>query len=86
MQGKTSSGFEYIIPDENLNDYELFELIAEVGENALLLPKIVDKLLGIDGKKALLDHCRNEQGKVPMEKINNEVAEIFSNQKQIKNS
>ena len=86
MQGKTSSGFEYIIPDENLNDYELFELIAEVGENALLLPKIVDKLLGIEGKKALLDHCRNEQGKVPMERINEEVAEIFSSQKQIKNS
>ena len=86
MQGKTKTGFEYNIPDDNLNDYELFELISEVETNALVLPKIVKKMLGNEGKNTLLDHCRDEHGRVPMEKINEEIADIFSNQSKIKNS
>lgn len=85
LKGTTESGFAYEIPDETLNDYELFELIAEVDTNPLLLPKLVVKLLGEDQKKSLMDHVRNEYGIVKIDSMSQEVMEIFKS-KELKNS
>ena len=85
LKGTTESGFSYEIPDEALNDYELFELISEVDGNPLLLPKLVNKLLGVEQKNNLLNHVRMEDGRAPLDKISQEVTEIFRS-KPIKNS
>lgn len=85
MRGTTESGFEYEVQEEKLNDYELFELISEVDENPLLLPKLVIKLLGAEQKKKLMEHVRNSDGVVPIDAVGNEVMEIFRN-KDLKNS
>lgn len=86
MKGTTKSGFEFEIQPEKLNDYELLELIAEVDGNPLLLPKLVNRLLGEDQKKKLLDHVRTEDGRAPIEKVSAEVTDIFTATKQLKNS
>lgn len=85
LKGTTESGFNYEIADETLNDYELFELIAEVDSKPLLLPKLVVKLLGEEQKNNLINHVRTEDGRAPIDKISQEVMEIFRN-KPIKNS
>lgn len=85
LKGKTETGFSYEVSDESLNDYELVEVLAEVDTNPLLLPKLVDKLLGKEQKKKLLGHLRTEDGKVPIDAISAEIMDIFQNGK-IKNS
>lgn len=86
LKGTTKSGFKFEINAENLNDYELLEVIAEVDENELLLPKLVKKLLGDEQKKKLLDHLRTPEGRVPIEAISQELTDIFEASKDIKNS
>lgn len=85
LKGTTKSGFKYEIKDETLNDYELFELISEVDENPLVLPKLVLKLLGEKQKNNLIKHVKKETGIAPLDKISEEIMEIFKT-KPIKNS
>lgn len=83
---KTSTGFIYSINENVLNNFELLELFAEVDENPLLLPKVLTMILGKDGKQALYDHVRLEDGTVPADKISNELLEIINGSKEVKNS
>lgn len=84
--GKTKSGFSYEISEARLKNYELVELLADVDTNPLLLPKLVKVMLGEELADKLKDHIRDEEGLVDLEKINQEIAEIFESQKAIKNS
>lgn len=77
LSGTTKSGFAYEIRDEQLNNFELVEVLAEVDKNPLLLPKLVKMLLGEEQKAKLLDHLRTADGVVPLDLISDEVMEIF---------
>ena len=85
LKGKTKSGFEFEVEDEQLNNFELIEVLADVDVNPLLLPKLVKMLLGNDQKNRLLDHLRTEKGIVPLDAISTEIMEIFQSG-QAKNS
>lgn len=84
IQGKTNSGFKFEIDENQLKNYEFVELVAEVDENELLMPKLLKLLLG-DQVEALKDHVRDESGIVPIEKMVTEIKDIFENA-QVKNS
>lgn len=87
FKGKTTSGFEYVIDPDNLNDYELLESISEMESNPLILSQVVKKLLGSEQTTKLKNHIRNEKGIVPMEKMAAEIIDIFqSSGKETKNS
>ena len=77
MKGKTSTGFEFDIEDERLDDMELVDIMAEIDENPLLMAKLCKMLLGDEQKKRLYDHLRNEEGRVPIEATTNAIQEIF---------
>lgn len=79
IKGKTSSGFEYIIPEDNFNDYELLEELVELEDNPALMPKIIKRFLGDEQLKKLKDHLRNKDGKVLTTKISSEFSEILQN-------
>lgn len=66
IRGKTNSGFEFAIPDDVYDDYDLVMLFAEYEKNqsTLLIDAIADKFLGLEQKKALMDHLRDENGKL----------------------
>lgn len=83
IKGTTSSGFEFEIDEKQLKNYEFVELISEVDENELLMPKLLKMLLG-DQVAALKDHIRDENGIVPIEKMVQEIKDIFGNA-QVKN-
>ncbi|WP_010247754.1 hypothetical protein [Peptoniphilus rhinitidis] len=82
---KTSTGFVYKINENALNNFELLDLFAEVDENPLLLPKLLNMLLGEEMKKKLYDHVRLEDGTVPVDKVSNELMEIITGNAEIKN-
>lgn len=84
IQGKTNSGFKFEIDENQLKNYEFVELVAEVDENELLMPKLLKLLLG-DQVEALKDHIRDESGIVPIKKMVTEIKDIFENA-QVKNS
>lgn len=84
IKGKTKSGFAYQIPEENLNNYELVEYIEDLEENPLVVVKIVNMLLGKEQATKLKEHVRNAAGLVPVEKMSDELAEIFRKEAEIK--
>lgn len=86
MKGKTSTGFEFDIEDERLDDMELVDIMAEIDENPLLMTKLCKMLLGEEQKKRLYDHLRSEDGRVPIEATTNAIQEIFNSPGDLKNS
>lgn len=74
---KTSTGFEFEILPGAFDDWELIELLAEVGEgNGLKLPAVLKKLIGEEGTKALKEHCRAD-GRVTIKAMDAELTEII---------
>ena len=86
IKGKTKTGFEYQIPEEKLDNYELVEALGEMEENPLVISKIVDMLLGKDQKDRLKEHLRSKTGIVSSEKMGEEIKNIFESVKETKNS
>ena len=86
IKGKTKSGFEYEFSKENINNYELVEVISEAEENPLLFPKMVNLLLGKEQAVKLKEHLRTKSGIFPTDKLSEEIMEIFNDQKETKNS
>lgn len=73
----TSSGFKCSINEEVLDDMRLLEMIAELEENAMVLPRFLAMFLGEKQKEALYKHVEAKDGRVPMEPLQAEVSEII---------
>ena len=82
IKGQTTSGFNYHIDENILQDYELLEAIAETEKNPIFITKVVRMLLGDDTDR-LKEHVRDENGHVSIEKLNVEITEIFEAQKKL---
>lgn len=80
IKGKTQSGFAYEIEEARLNNYELLETIGELEDNPMVISKMVVMLLGKEQTNKLKDHLRDEEGLVPVEKMTEEITEIFQSQ------
>ncbi len=78
VTGKTSTGFEFEVFANVMQNAEFLELFADVqdGEN-LKIFKLVKLVLGEDQKKKLYDHIRDEDGDVSIDDLADEVREIF---------
>lgn len=85
IKGKTVSGFEYKIEVKRIDDMELMEVFAELDTNPVALPRVLEKLFGKEGKKALYDHVRTKSGEVPISAIEKELSEILSSVDLLKN-
>lgn len=84
--GTTESGFQYSIDQEVMDDYELLEDLCEVDNgNTGKITTVARRLLGNEQLKALKEHLRNENGRVPASKMIEEISQIFKDQS-VKNS
>lgn len=79
ISGTTKTGFAFSINAEVLDDMELLDTIASIDENPLALSKALKKMLGKEQHKALYDHLRNEQGRVPVLAVSEAIVDIFTN-------
>ena len=78
LTGHTRSGFEFEVDAKALDDMEMIDALAEImDENPLAFSKVCLKLLGPVQRKALYEHLRGEDGKVPVEAISVEIGDIF---------
>lgn len=84
ITGKTKTGFEYEIDKKILNDYELLEEIDNIGKNPLIIIRLLKRLLKEEQLEKLKEHIRNEEGIVPIDKMEKELEDIFNGINEIK--
>lgn len=76
IKGKLESGFEFSLDENIFDDFELVELYAKVAKNPIWIGDLAERLLGAEQKKALVEHLRDETGKVHTTAIMKALAEI----------
>lgn len=75
---RTSSGFEINIDLARFNNAELLDALSDMNAgDALAVSRVLTFILGKEDKKRLYDHLREEDGRVPIEKLNKEIEDIF---------
>lgn len=84
LTGVTKTGFAYSISEKNLNNYELVEVLGELEDNPLLLPKVLKLLLGKEQTEKLKNHLRDDEGIVDTVKMSDELQDIFNAQARLK--
>ena len=86
MKGKTKTDFEWEVNPERLDSWDVLEQLSEMSDgNLLVAPKFLNSVLGPEGKKRLIEHCREEDGRVPTQKVLDEIFDIFNQVKEGKN-
>lgn len=75
---KTASGFECEIDPNVADDMEILDDIAAVDERPQVMPKLLEKILGEEQKKAMYDHLRAEDGRVPVKPTMDMFVEIMN--------
>lgn len=84
---KTATGFEYEINKETFNNMELLDAFADLQESdndVAAISKVIRLLLGNEAKKRLYDHVRTEDGRVPVDKVMEEMTYIFTHSDDLK--
>ena len=78
----TTSGFSCEISENALDDMELLEMMGGLISNdataIFKLPAMLERFIGKDGKDALYDHCRAEDGRVPTSAVIEEFTEMMN--------
>lgn len=85
IQGVTSNGFAYAIKRSQIDNYDLFEAISESEENPSAFPKVMKLLLGPEQTNKLKEHCRKEDGTIPIKPMMDVLTEIMNGQQPVKN-
>lgn len=75
---KLENGFEYTIDDSVMDDAEFVDLLADVEENPLRAGRILKWIYGDEGKKALYNHIRTKDGRVPVQAMNDAIEQTFN--------
>lgn len=75
----TPRGVRLEIELEKLNDMRLFDaLVALQDGDSLQMPRIMNLILTSEQKAAVYEACRTEDGRIPIEEVNNEILAVFN--------
>ena len=77
IQGKTETGFEFTVDPAVMDNMELVDAIAEVDTNPVAVSKVLKMVLDDSQRKALYDHLRTPEGRVPVKAVGEAIADIF---------
>lgn len=77
ITGKTESGFEFKLAEGIEDDWEFLKLIRKVNDDASFVIDVAQKLLGDEQLEKLEEHCKDENGKVAVSKINDEITSML---------
>ena len=87
IKGITKSGFEFEIAENVMDNMELVDILADDDTDMVYrVSKIARLVLGKEQKQRLYDHHREDDGRVPVEAVYEDISEIFQSFKQGKNS
>lgn len=87
IKGKTTSGFEFEIEDDIMDDYDLVIMFGKY-RKAPSMDIVVDiaiKMLGSEQHQALMDHLRDEKGKLKASAMVHALEEIEASIPAVKN-
>lgn len=83
LKGTTATGFSFEIDEEARDDMEILERLVDMSRGDITAaPDVLMSLLGEEQKKALYDHCRGKNGRVPSKKVIEELRNIFDTVKE----
>ena len=86
MIAKLKDGFEVQLSEDTLNSWEFLELLSDIDEGEYgLIVKAARLLLGKEGVKALKEHIRTEDGKVPADTMVDAISELMESANESKN-
>ena len=96
IKGTTSTGFEFEVNENRLNNMEFIDTLVELesidddnaGQALTCVSKLINCIFTKEQKKKLYDHVRAKDGTVPIEAVQNEVMEVihFDGNEELKNS
>lgn len=75
-KGTLDNGFEFAIDENRIDDMRFLEDLAAMDENPLLMPKVIERMLGKEQKEALYKHLEKE-GRVSIGDFSAAVSEMF---------
>ena len=79
LTGTTSSGFNWQIAEDALDDMELLDALTELDKGRLeAVSGVCLHLLGKPQRTALYAHLRDENGRVRISAVTNELGEIMT--------
>ena len=82
IEGKTTSGFEYSIEEYKLDNWELLEVLNELGDSPNKIVSVLPYLFDEEQVKALKEHNRDKKtGVVSASKMVADVMDVFKNNK-----
>ena len=82
IEGKTTSGFEYSIEEYKLDNWELLEVLNELGHSPNKIVSVLPYLFDEEQIKALKEHNRDKKtGVVSASKMVADVMDVFKNNK-----
>lgn len=82
IEGKTKSGFEYSIEEYKLDNWELLEVLNELGDSPNKIVSVLPYLFDEEQIKALKEHNRDKKtGVVSASKMVADVMDVFKNNK-----
>ena len=73
----TESGYTVSVEEEKLDDMRFVDALAELQDNGLALPRVMDMVFTEEDKQRLYDHVRADDGRVPIEKTTSEFCEVL---------
>lgn len=73
----TESGYTVSVEEEKLDDMRFVDALAELQENGLALPRVMNMVFTEEDKKRLYDHVATDDGRVPIEKATAEFCEVL---------
>ena len=77
VTGTTSSGLSFSLDEKVLDNMELVDTLAQMQEgDPLAVSAVVRMVLG-DQRRALYDHLRTADGRVPASAVSEEIRQIF---------
>lgn len=86
IKGKTTSGFEFEINRDKLDDMEFIDLLADLKDGDYLkFSRIADFMLGKDQKARLYEHIRKINGQARISLFAEEMKEILLFNGEVKN-
>jgi hypothetical protein len=82
IEGKTTSGFEYSIEEYKLDNWELLEVLNELGDSPNKIVSVLPYLFDDEQIKALKEHNRDKKtGVVKASGMTADIMDIFKNNK-----
>lgn len=78
MKGTTKSGFAFEVDENAFNDMEVVDVLSNEEMAApYKMSFLVTRMLGEKQKKAMYSHLRDASGRVPVDAVEREMADIF---------